>query len=38
MQTGGTAVVSSVPSLDGNLQSVTVLAEDRKLENTNDDV
>jgi hypothetical protein len=38
MQTGGTAVASSVPSLDSILLSVTVLTEDTKHENTNYDV
>jgi hypothetical protein len=37
-QTEGTGVASPVPSLDGNLFSVTVLAADKKLENTNKDV
>jgi len=35
---GGTVVASSVPSLDGNLLSVTVLTADRRLENINHNV
>jgi hypothetical protein len=38
LQTGGTGVANSDPSLDGNLLSVTLLAADKKLENTNHDV